>query len=203
MSATTASAACGSTSSWPTRRTSTRCCRRSSASTRCTTPTGSCPAKAPSTLLVSSPSFGFWHRDHGRTAVIPVPEPLSRSTRARRVIVTLSGLRQLAEQQHGVVSRRQCRALGLGADALESVIHAGDWEPLSPRLLHRQGAPRTAQFRVMAAVLDTGIDAVASHRTAAWLWRLPGFYPSDPEASLLRGNDGEGGTLARIHRPRS
>jgi very-short-patch-repair endonuclease len=55
----------------------------------------------------------------------------------------------------------------------------------------------------MAAVLDAGEGAVASHRTAAALWRLPGFNLRDCEVSRLHGGDHIGPTLGRVHHPRS
>ncbi|HVF74701.1 MAG TPA: DUF559 domain-containing protein [Acidimicrobiales bacterium] len=113
-------------------------------------------------------------------------------------------LRELAEQQHGVVSRAQCRLNGLDRDRLRPEIDATRFVSLSPRVLRLVGAPRTARTHVMAAVLDAGGDAVASHRTAAALWRLPGFsLASQPEVSRLHGGDNETGpTLAFLHHPR-
>lgn len=115
----------------------------------------------------------------------------------------MNALRNLAQEQHGVVARRQCRALGYDADRLESAIRRGDWAALSPRVLRRVGAPTTPRMHVMAVALDAGTDAVASHRTAAALWGLPGFTLARPEASVLRRKDGEGARLGRVHRPRS
>lgn len=55
----------------------------------------------------------------------------------------------------------------------------------------------------MTAVLDAGDEAVASHTTAAAMWRLPGFALLPPHVSRLRGTDGHGGHLAVVHEPRS
>jgi very-short-patch-repair endonuclease len=55
----------------------------------------------------------------------------------------------------------------------------------------------------MAAVLDADDSAVASHRTAAGLWRLPGFGLDDCEVSRLHGRDYEPAELGRVHHPRS
>ena len=54
----------------------------------------------------------------------------------------------------------------------------------------------------MAAVLDAGPLTVASHRTAAGLWRLPGFGLLDCDVSRLHGLDHEPIELARVHHPR-
>lgn len=110
-------------------------------------------------------------------------------------------LRQLAEEQHSVVSRTQCRQAGLDGNGLRAELR-GRWEPLSPRVLRLVGAPQTARMRVMAGVLDAGEGAVASHRTAAALWRLPGFDLARPEVSRLHGGDNEQIELAKLHHPR-
>lgn len=112
------------------------------------------------------------------------------------------GLRELAEDQHGVVARTQCHRMGFDRDALRPEVDNRRWEALSPRVLRLVGAPRTARMRVMAGVLDAGEGAVASHRTAAALWRLPGFDLGAPEVSRLHGGDNEPIELAELHHPR-
>lgn len=86
----------------------------------------------------------------------------------------------LARRQHGVVSRAQLIALGLGEDAIDSRLASGRM-----RRLHRgiytggQGyLPKEGWW--LAAVLRVGEDAVLSHRSAAELWgvvRLSGGEP--------------------------
>jgi very-short-patch-repair endonuclease len=112
------------------------------------------------------------------------------------------GLRELAEGQHGVVSRDQCRSIGLDAVRLRSELAAGRWLALSPRVLRLVGAPITRHMHVAAAVLDADPGAVASHRTAAALWRLPGFRLLPAEVSRLHGGDYEPAVLGRAHHPR-
>ena len=112
------------------------------------------------------------------------------------------GIRELAEQQHGVVSRAQCRQIGVDGDGLRPEMRASRWESLSPRVLRVVGAPHTSRMQVMAGVLDAGGGAVASHRTAAALWRLPGFRFTPPDVSRLHGGDHEPATLANLHHPR-
>lgn len=111
-------------------------------------------------------------------------------------------LRKLASEQHGVIARRQCRHVGADKSALRPEREGGLWEPLSPRVLRLTGAPFTTRSRVMAAVLDAGDAAVASHRTAAALWRLPGFELRECEVSRLHGTDYEPVLLGRVHHPR-
>jgi hypothetical protein len=79
---------------------------------------------------------------------------------------------ELARRQHGVVSRAQLVALGLGADAV-------DWR-VRRRRLHRvhkavyavghEGLTQRGRF--MAAVLACGEGAALSHFSAAVLWEI-------------------------------
>jgi very-short-patch-repair endonuclease len=81
-------------------------------------------------------------------------------------------LAELAERQHGVVSRRQLIEAGWSTGAIEKRIRAGRMHRLHAgvylvghRLIQREG-------RWMAAVLASGPDAVLSHHSTAALWRL-------------------------------
>ena len=53
----------------------------------------------------------------------------------------------------------------------------------------------------MIAVLDAEPGAVVSHRSAAALWRLPGFSVGVVEVSRQRGRSGNAAHGARLHRP--
>lgn len=112
----------------------------------------------------------------------------------------MDDIRKLAEEQHGVVSRVQCRQL---ATSMEQPFNRGDWEPLSPRVIRLVGAPRTPHTEIIAAVFDAGTGAVASHRTAAVLWALPGFELDRPEVTRPYGSDKYRPTLGRLHGTRS
>jgi predicted transcriptional regulator of viral defense system len=79
---------------------------------------------------------------------------------------------ELAERQHGVVSRTQLLEVGLGRRAIGHrlarsrlhPVHSGVYA-VGHRVLSREG-------RWMAAVLGGGDRAVLSHRSAAALWCL-------------------------------
>jgi very-short-patch-repair endonuclease len=76
----------------------------------------------------------------------------------------------LARRQHGVFSRTQLVALGLGEDAIDARLGNGRL-----RRLHR-GVYTTGHGHLpnegwwLAAVMTVGEDAVLSHRSAAQLW---------------------------------
>jgi len=79
-----------------------------------------------------------------------------------------------AEQQHGLVSRRQVLdALG-SSSAVYKLFRSSGWEPVTPRVLRRIGVPRTDGQRALAVVLDAPGDAVLSHFSAASWWGLTG-----------------------------
>lgn len=95
----------------------------------------------------------------------------------------------LAERQHGLVTVAQTQAAG-ATDAVGHHRRANRrWVPIGDRVLRVNGAPRTWQQRIMAATLDAGPNAVATRRTAAALWHLPGFAMREPEVLVPRGTD--------------
>jgi len=83
------------------------------------------------------------------------------------------GLVALAVRQHGVVSRRQLEALGLGRGAIAARVRREGLHRVH-RGVYAVGLPTlTRKGRFMAAVLAGGPGAVLSHRSAADLWGLP------------------------------
>lgn len=87
------------------------------------------------------------------------------------------GIAELAERQHGVVSRRQLRALGLSEREITARTATGNLHSLfrgtfavGHRVIGRQG-------RMLAAVLACGDGAVLSHGSAA---ELQGLWDKQP-----------------------
>lgn len=83
-------------------------------------------------------------------------------------------LDQIFECQYGVAGWHQARSTGLSADQIGRRVNRGRLLR-DGRTLRLPGYPRTNLQQVMAAVVSAGPGAVASHLTAAALWRLPGF----------------------------
>ena len=91
------------------------------------------------------------------------------------VVIDNRALHRLASRQHGLVTRDQAAAVGLGRDGWYSALRAGRLLAVAPRVAALPGAPTTPEQRILAAVLSTGGDGIASHRSAAHLWGIPGF----------------------------
>lgn len=87
---------------------------------------------------------------------------------------------QLAEQQHGVVGRRQLNELAIDNQRLRPMLGRSSLIPLSSQVLRVNGSGHGPEQEAMAAVLDGPPGAVLSHRSAAALWRLPGYELREP-----------------------
>lgn len=102
-----------------------------------------------------------------------------------RYAVELASARWLATHD-GVISSAESARLGASAAMRRSLVESGRW-----RRVHRgvfvassaAGGPRT-QLRVALAL--AGTDAVASHRSAAWLWGLVDQPPARAHVTVPR-----------------
>jgi very-short-patch-repair endonuclease len=94
-------------------------------------------------------------------------------------------IRHLAEQQHGVVGRRQLWARGLSDQALHHRIKTGMLEAMSAEVMRVSGTPVTEAVVAMAAVLDSPARAYLSHRSAAAWWGLPGYALDRPIHTVI------------------
>ena len=95
----------------------------------------------------------------------------------------------LEEGHHGLITRSQAVALGASDDMIDHRLRTGRWEPATGRVFRVAGVPRSWQQRLLVAVLDAGDHAVATGRSAAALWRLPGFAMTIPEVLVPRPSD--------------
>lgn len=75
-------------------------------------------------------------------------------------------------RQYGLAHLRQLRTLGITAEALRSAVRTGEVVRHLPEVYAVGGAPPSWRQDLMAAVLDAGPDAAASHRSAARLLRV-------------------------------
>lgn len=81
-------------------------------------------------------------------------------------------LSELASRRHGVVSREQLEEIGFKSGAITRMIAAKRLIP-KHRGVYAVGHSKLSRHgALIAAVLACGVDAVLSHRSAAWLWGL-------------------------------
>jgi hypothetical protein len=78
----------------------------------------------------------------------------------------------LFRAQHGSIHRGQARQLGLTRTEIQTRLRTGEWIAVHPGVYCPVVSPPTFEQRVMSACLASGVDAVASHASAAWLWGL-------------------------------
>ena len=83
---------------------------------------------------------------------------------------------QLADQQHGLVTRAQVLRLGLTEDCVDGRVRRGLYQPVQ-RGVYRIGSTSSDHEAVMAAVLSCP-GAVASHGSAGFLWDIVARPPA-------------------------
>jgi hypothetical protein len=83
-----------------------------------------------------------------------------------------AAIAELADGQHGNVSRTQLLGLGLNDDQIAYRIRVGRLHRVYPGVYSVGRPPRTAHEHAMAAVLACGEGAVLSHHSALALWGL-------------------------------
>lgn len=111
-------------------------------------------------------------------------------------------LDSFASAHHGLVTRRAAAAAGISSSAWYRALQSGMLQGVYPNVARLYGSRPSAEQAVAAAVLAIDTGAMASHRTAAWLWDIPG-----PEADAVhvvvtsRTRSPELAGVA-VHRPR-
>jgi predicted transcriptional regulator of viral defense system len=81
---------------------------------------------------------------------------------------------RVAEQHHGVFAAHHLRDLGVARHERNYRLAAGRWAVVHEGAYRVAGVPLTWRGQVLAACWAGGVRAVASHRSAAELWGLPG-----------------------------
>lgn len=114
----------------------------------------------------------------GETDAAAVKRLVSRLGRQRVALgdQATAAIRELAEEQHGVVAWRQLRLLGLTARLIRGRVERGQLVPLH-RGVFALGHRRIGRHgEWLAAVLACGPGAVLSYGTAAHLWGIRGSH---------------------------
>lgn len=104
----------------------------------------------------------------------------------------------IAGEQHGVVHRRQ---MALTPSQIKTRAAQGLLVPVHRNVYRVSGAPRTWEQDLAAACLAGGTAAVASHRSAALLWRLRGIERAPVEITVPRTRQPQLGRVV-VHRLR-
>lgn len=97
-----------------------------------------------------------------------------------------NALAVLARRQHGVFTRHQALALGVSRHQIDHGVRAGRYERVGTAVYRVTGAPTTWEQRLLGSVLGAGPGALASHRSAAFLWGLDGSRRGIVEISVPR-----------------
>ena len=103
------------------------------------------------------------------------------------MLVHMDRILELAATQHSVIGREQALALDMTPGQINARVRRGRLEIAGRSVYRVPGSVPTWEQRLMAAVLATGCGAVASRRSAAALWRPPGFWPGPIEVTQGRG----------------
>lgn len=105
-----------------------------------------------------------------------------------------------AAPQHGIVTRRQLLALGVGEEAVAHRARVGRLLRVHHGVYAVGHRPPSPLARAMAAVLACGPAGVLSHRSAAALWGIDSRWRSPVEVSAPTGRRHRG---VRVHRSRT
>jgi len=106
----------------------------------------------------------------------------------------------LADEQQGVVSRRQLLDLGLTPAQAYQNMENGRWQRLWPGVFATFTGPVGPAAEVWAAVLYAGAGAAASHGTSLWLAGLLDVLPRPLHISIGHQRRVRNQTGLRIHR---
>ncbi|MCB0972789.1 MAG: DUF559 domain-containing protein [Acidimicrobiales bacterium] len=111
---------------------------------------------------------------------------------------TQDDMLDIAARHQGVIDRAALDRLGVTRSRLRHLVATGVLRRRGNRTFVVGGSPDTIEQRIVVACREVG--GVASHRTAAWLHRLPGFQPMrPPEVTVEARSSSYVGHLAAVH----
>jgi len=105
----------------------------------------------------------------------------------------------LAATQHGLVTRRQLAAFNVNRNRIARWVRAGRLRQVDLNTFAIGGVPTSDRQEVLAAVLETGLDASASHTTAAALWGLSGYRLRPVHVVVCRASRQHLRLTGRVH----
>lgn len=108
-------------------------------------------------------------------------------------------IHRLFASQYGLIRRSDLRCLGIDSRIERRRLATGEWVSVGRRVLRLAAHPTSPEQLLLAACLEAGPSAIASHQSAAWLWDLTDA-PARP-AITTRRVAGAKVTWADVHRP--
>lgn len=115
----------------------------------------------------------------------------------------INTLRSLADSQHGVISRRQAREIGISDRVWYRLQSTGVLRPMHKGVATLVGYPETRRQRMVAAVQSIGDRALVSHRSAGEVWGVWNANDDDPIDVIVgtrRGRPHLPGVIAHVPR---
>lgn len=97
-----------------------------------------------------------------------------------------AAIARVAAGQHGALTRVQAASAGLSRDAIAHRLRTGRWVQPARGVFVIAGAPASWRQTLIVACFAWGSGAVASHRSAAALWGLPGGREAVVELTVPR-----------------
>jgi hypothetical protein len=97
-----------------------------------------------------------------------------------------AAIAEVAEAHHGLIASHHLRELELSEDARRTRRDSGRWAEMYKGVYRIAGTPLSWKGSLLAACWAGGTRAVASHRSAAALWNLPGRRVQPAEITCPR-----------------
>lgn len=114
----------------------------------------------------------------------------------------LQSIEPFAQRNHGLVTVEAAERAGVSRRTFYRAVDDGRLELLYPRVARIFGTAATREQTIAAAVLAAGPGAMASHRSAAYLWGVPRPPHEPPELTLPQRSREATLPGAVVHRPR-
>lgn len=116
--------------------------------------------------------------------------------------MNLERLELFAMDNHGLVTRDAAKRAGMSTSSWYRAVASGRFVLIHPNVARLYGAEETRAQRIAAAVLAASPGAMASHRSAAFLWGIP--RPEDDPIEIIVFSRTRGIALdgVVVHRPR-
>ncbi|TQC45923.1 hypothetical protein EEB14_29160 [Rhodococcus sp. WS4] len=87
---------------------------------------------------------------------------------------------RVLDYQHGLVTARQLRGLGISTRQIQHLVESGQWSAVLRGVYAVTNGPLDRAMTLWAALLFGGPRAILSHRTAAEEWGLMPVDPAEP-----------------------